>query len=428
MKNPFRLAALAGSLVLAASACGPGATTAPTTVPATGGPAASSGPAETQAAAKLSGKITLWHAYASSGGGAESAEVQGLNKLIANITAANPDLKIESVFVTFDNNTIFNNFKNESATGGGPDLFIAPNDSLGDMARGGYFADLSGKIDDVLANTSDVAVEGSKVDGKVYMVPESLKAVAMYYDTAKVATPPATTDELKTWISGGGKAGILTGAYFGWGFYSAFGGKIFDANNKCAATTGTGVADAINYVKSLNALPSAVVDSAYGKINDPFIAGNLDLILNGNWALADYRKARPTLGVAAFPNGPGGTGSSLTGTDGWYINAAASDSQQALAIAVAKYFVSAESQQIMVDTAGHVPANKSVTATDPLVKAFTDAVYKGFPRPQSAEFGQYWGPFGDAWTKAIPDDESAGADATTLVATACTTMDTANKK
>ena len=27
-------------------------------------------------------------------------------------------------------------------------------------------------------------------------VPESLKAVALYYDSAKVATPPATTDEL----------------------------------------------------------------------------------------------------------------------------------------------------------------------------------------------------------------------------------------
>lgn len=430
MKSPIRIAALVGSLAILVGACGPsGATTAPATgAPATTGPASSTGPQGTPAAAKLKGKVTLWHSYASSGGGAESAEVQGLNKLIANIKADNPELEIESVFVTFDNSTIFNNFKNESATGGGPDMFIAPNDDLGNMVRGGYFADLTGKIDDVLAATSEVAVEGSKVDGKVYMVPESLKAVAMYYDTAKVTTPPATTDELKTWISGGGKAGILTGAYFGWGWYSAFGGSIFDATGKCAATANTGVADAIKYVKDINGLSSAIVDSAYGKINDPFIAGDLDLIFNGNWALADYRKARPTLGVAAFPSGPGGAGSSLTGTDGWYINAAASADQQALAIEVAKYFVSAASQQVMVDMAGHVPANKSVTATDPLVKAFTEAVYKGFPRPQTAEFGQYWGPFGDAWTKAIPDDESAGADPTTLVATACTTMDTANKK
>jgi maltose-binding protein MalE len=66
-----------------------------------------------------------------------------------------------------------------------------------------------------------------------------------------------------------------------------------------------------------------------------------------------------------------------------------------------------------------------VTATDPLVKAFTEAVYKGFPRPQTAEFGQYWGPFGTAWTEVVPDDESAGTDPATSVATACTTMDAA---
>ena len=425
MKSPIRLVGLLGALAIVASACGPsGATTAPTTAATTAGETTT----PTEGAAKLSGKITLWHSYASSGGGAESAEVQALNKLIANVTAANPDLEIESIFVTFDNSTIFNNFKNESATGGGPDMFIAPNDDLGNMARGGYFADLTGKIDDVLAASSDVAGNGSKVDGVTYMVPESLKAVAMYYDTAKVTTPPATTDELLAWAQGGGKLGVLTGAYFGWGFYSAFGGAIFDADGKCAATANTGVADALNYVKSLNGVSTAVVDSAYTKINDPFIAGNLDIIFNGNWALADYRKARTTLGVASFLTGSGGQGKTLTGVDGWYINAAASADQQTLAIAVAKQFVSAESQQIMVDMAGHVPANKSVVATDALVKAFTDAVYKGDPRPQSAEFGNYWGPFGDAWTKAIPDDESAGEDPTTLVATACTTMDTANKK
>ena len=81
-------------------------------------------------------------------------------------------------------------------------------------------------------------------------------------------------------------------------------------------------ADAIGYVKSLNDLDTAVVDSNYAKINDPFLAGDLDLIFNGNWALADYRNARDTLAVGSFLSGPGGEGRTMTGTDGWYINAA----------------------------------------------------------------------------------------------------------
>ncbi|HET9852492.1 MAG TPA: extracellular solute-binding protein [Candidatus Limnocylindrales bacterium] len=426
MKHPIRLAGLLAGLAIVAGACGPGGTgsSAPTTAPGTGGAPSTTAPSS-DAPAALSGKITLWHSYGSSGGGAESAEVKALNQVIAAITTANPDLEIEAINVPFAD--IFKNFETESGTGGGPDMFIAPNDNLGSEVRGGYLLDLTGKIDGVIADTSDVAANGSMVDGKVYMVPESLKAVAMYYDSAKITTPPTTTDELKALVDGGGKVGVITGNYFGWGFYSAFGGKIFDDAGKCAATANTGIADAITYVRSLNEA-GATVDSDYAKINDPFIAGDLDLILNGNWALGDYRNARSTLAVAPFPSGPAGAGRSMTGVDGWYINSAISEEQQALAIAVASELVSAESQQIMVDTAGHVPANKNVTSTDALVKSFTDAIYAGDPRPQTAEFGNYWTPFADAWSKSIPDDESAGGDVTQLVADACAALDTLNSK
>ncbi len=426
MKHSIRLAGLLAGLAIVAGACGPGGTssTAPTTGPATGAPSTGA-PATDAPAPALSGKITLWHSYGSSGGGAESAEVKALNEVIAAITTANPDLEIEAINVPFAD--IFKNFETESGTGGGPDMFIAPNDNLGSEARAQYLLDLTGKIDGVLADTSDVAANGSMVDGKVFMVPESLKAVAMYYDSAKITTPPTTTDELKALVDGGAKVGIITGNYFGWGFYSAFGGEIFDDTGKCAATANTGVADAITYVRSLNEA-GATVDSDYGKINDPFIAGGLDLILNGNWALGDYRKARSTLAVGAFPTGPAGPGQSMTGVDGWYINSAISAEQQDLAIAVASELVSAESQQIMVDVAGHVPANKNITSSDALVKSFTDAIYAGDPRPQTVEFGNYWTPFGDAWSKSIPDDESAGGDVTQLVADACTALDTLNKK
>jgi arabinogalactan oligomer / maltooligosaccharide transport system substrate-binding protein len=411
MNQPLRLAALAATVAIAAAACGQGG----------GTPAAStaaSAPAATAAA--LSGKLTVWHSYGSSGGGAESAEVKALNQILAALKTKYPDLTIDAINVKFDD--LYKNFENESGTGGGPDMFIGPNDNLGNEVRGGYLEDLTGKIDDVLAASSDVSKNGSTVDGKPYMVPESLKAVAMYYDSAKVPTPPKTTDELMTFVKGGGKVGILTGAYFGWGFYSAFGGQILDASGKCTATANSGVADAIKYVADLNAA-GALVDSSYDKVNNAFKAGDVDIMLNGNWTLGDYKTARPSLGVAAFPSGPAGPGKSMTGVDGWYINAAGKNID--LAIAVAKELVSAESQAIEVSVAGHVPANKSVTASDPLVKAFTDAILQGDPRPQSKQFGNYWGPFGDAWSKAIPDDESAGGDPTALVATACTTMDAA---
>jgi arabinogalactan oligomer/maltooligosaccharide transport system substrate-binding protein len=410
MNTKIRLVALMAGATIFAAACGSSAvTTAPTTAPESTAP-------ESMAPAGLSGTLTVWHAYGSSGG---NAEFKAFSRILDNLKAKYPDLTVDALDVPFSD--IFTKFQTESAAGGGPDLFIAPNDSFGGMVRGNFLVDLTGKIDDVLANTADVATNGSSYDGKVYMVPEGLKAVAMYYDTVKVPTPPTTTDELMAFVQGGGKVGVITGAYFGWGFYNGFGGKIFDANGKCAATANSGVADAIKFVKDLKAA-GALVDPDYGKVNDAFKNGDIDIMFNGNWTLGDYRAARPDVGVAAVPAGPGGVSGTMVGVDGWYINA--SGKNQDLAIAFAKEMVNREAQGIYVDIAGHVPADKSVSIVDPLVKSFSDAVYQGDPRPQSAEFGNYWGAFGDAWNQILDNN----ADPATAVATACATMDTANNK
>jgi len=425
MHKSTKLVALLGALTIVVGACAAGAspTPAPATVAPTAGPTAAPAtpgpetPAPSVAPAGLSGTASAWHSYGSSGGG---AEFKAWTRIHEAISAANPDLKLDSLDVPFDQ--IFKKFEAESAAGGGPDMFIAPNDNFGNEVRGGFLANLDGKIDEVVANSSDVAVEGSKVNGQLFMVPESLKAVAMYYDSAKVPNPPKTTDELLAFVKGGGKVGLITGAYFGWGFYGSFGGKIFDENGKCAATANTGVGDAIKFYADLKAA-GALVDPDYGKVNDAFKSGKIDIMFNGNWTLGDYKQARPALAVASGPSGPGGGAfSSLVGVDGWYLNSASKN--QDLAIAVAAAAVSPAAQQLYTDIAGHVPANKNVSIIDPLVKAFADSFLQGTPRPQTREFGNYWGGFGDAWAQIL----DKGTDPQTAVATACQTMDKANGK
>src|SRR4030067_553755 len=133
-----------------------------------------------------SGEVTLWHAYQTG-----SAEESTLAELIANAQAAFPDLTINVLQIPFSE--IFDKYQTEVAAGGGPDMFVAPNDDLGNWARGGLVLELdtyrAGKLD----KTSTVGVEGMTVDGKLYGVPESAKAVALYYNTSLVDTPPTTT-------------------------------------------------------------------------------------------------------------------------------------------------------------------------------------------------------------------------------------------
>ena len=64
-----------------------------------------------------------------------------------------------------------------------------------------------------------------------------MKAVALFYNKEAFPTAPATTDDWKTNASKLGRVYGANGggAYYPWGLYRAFGGKILDDDGKCAA-------------------------------------------------------------------------------------------------------------------------------------------------------------------------------------------------
>src|SRR5437867_4534251 len=130
------------ALVLAAACGGQGGTNTPS---ATGGTAAGA----------ITGNITLWHAYGTGG-----SEETALNQLIDKIRTANPSAKITVLQVPFDQ--VFNKFQTEAAAGGGPDLFTAPNDELGNEVRANLLMSLDGKLAGSSRTSRSSASTGSK--------------------------------------------------------------------------------------------------------------------------------------------------------------------------------------------------------------------------------------------------------------------------
>ncbi|HVL54533.1 MAG TPA: extracellular solute-binding protein [Vitreimonas sp.] len=423
MKKTFRFAPMLAGLALVAAACGPGAATQS---PAATGPAATgtdasppvaTGEASPQTGEGLSGTITLWHSYGSGGG-----ETGALNTVLDQVRAENPDLTIEVVEQPFDQ--IFNKWRTDVAAGGGPDMFIAPNDSLGQDAREESLLNLDEYLDGnaALDGYHQVAIDGSKVDGTFYMVPESLKAVGLWYDKSAIATPPATHEELLAGVQDGTiKIGINQGVYHQFGWTGAFGGELMDDSGRCTADQG-GFADAFAYLKSLKDA-GAVFNTDGGALKTQFQTGEINAIIDGPWQTADFREALgENLAVAPIPDGPAGPANPLTGTDGWYINPNLDAEQAELAVNVALALTSPEAMQVFVDDAGHVPANPAVSINDEITQGFADAAEGGLPRPQNAEFNNWWGPFGDALNKVIDTDE----DPETAVADACQLMNEAS--
>ncbi|MGH2429889.1 MAG: sugar ABC transporter substrate-binding protein [Candidatus Limnocylindria bacterium] len=400
---------VAGLVLLAACT---GGDASPTAAPETDDPGTDEAqPAETGA---LSGELTVWHAY-SSGGESEGIAFEDVK---ARIEADNPDLTLTVLDVPFDQ--LFTNFQTEAAAGGGPDLFIAPNDSLGTQARAGLLLSLDDHLDEAfLGEQLQVAVDGSQVDGTFYAVPESLKAVAMFYNAATVAEPPTTTDELLAAVEDGTRVGLMQGAYHNWGWWYAFGGQVMDEGGRCVADE-TGVADAFAYLQSLRDAGAEIYTDG-AAFQDDFKVGNLDLIVEGPWFTGDAKTALgDDLGVAPMPEGPGGPAQPMTGVDGWYINASSANPELAVAFALA--MVQAENEQIFVDTAGHIPSNANIEIADPVTLTFAEAVETGFARPQNEELNNYWANFDNALAQLF----EAGADPEQAVADACAAMNEAN--
>ena len=189
-------------------------------------------------------------------------------------------------------------------------MFIAPNDSLGFQAREGVLADL----DAPLAGKPRRHDRGRRrrLQGRRQAlhgprVAQGRRACST--TRAKIATPPATTDELLAGVKDGTiKAGFFggtNGVYHNFGWWAAFGGQLMDDTGKCIADHDRCRRRASSTSPDLQAAGAKFYPN-YDDMANAFKAGDIDLIVDGPWATGGYKTAVPTLGVAPMPAGPSG--------------------------------------------------------------------------------------------------------------------------
>jgi maltose-binding protein MalE len=372
-------------------------------------PAAAAAPASAGAP-----EVAIWHGYSGSGTG----EAAALAQVLANVQARYPGITITAE--DHGPNVVFDYF--DQASGGNPDLLVYPNDYL-------YFEWLYAPMTDVTATvrarptTRGDAVRGSTVDGHIVQIPESLKAVALYYDKHAMPQPPVTTGQLMAALRNGRRLGIAGSeyglAYYAYGLYGAFGGQVIDGAGRCIADRTPGVANAMAWLRDAVAAGLTVYPDSQTAV-DAMANHQLDGFFDGNWefgTLVDAVGSR--LGVVPGPKGPGGPFRALVGVDGYVVNSASPDG--AAALTVAKAMTDRAAQKTFMQVAGHVPADASVGITDPRVQAFGVAIRQGFERPTTGEFYSYFNWFPQAFVDVLH-----GADPTQTVSDACAGMNADN--
>lgn len=369
---------------------------------------------ETVAPVQARAGLAVWHSFAEN-----SPAEQTLARLVAQAQQAAPNQAINLLRLPADQ--LLTRFETESAAGGGPDLLIADGSSLGRIARAGLLLPVDDQIAASLPTLAQASVEGQRVDGKLYGVPLTRSTVALYYNAAAVPNVPASTQALLDLTKGGTRIVLVRSAFYSYGFFGAFGGRLFDDAGRCVADQG-GFAEALAYLRELKTAGVQFVTSG-SEAEDMFRTGQADITINGDWLLDDFRTNRgDQLAVAALPAGPAGPATPLISGSTLLINV--NTAQAAPAFDLALFLSSAEAQQQFVDQARIIPANTQAAIADNALGGFAASALAGVARPQQPEMQAFWTPFDAALAEVL----DVNVDPAAAVQAACAAMNAANGK
>jgi maltose-binding protein MalE len=362
----------------------------------------------------ISGDLTVWYVYFPG-----SSEEAALKTVINNAEQQYSSLRIEATYIPYGE--ILSKYRNAVEAGGGPDMFLMPNDDIGGLARSSYIMPLDKYLEGHLDQVFQLAINGMKVDGKIYGIPESSKVLALFYNKTLVPIPPSNTEDLRQLVQSQKAFAAPITSYDLFPFSGGFGDNLFDSHNKCIADQG-GWVDMMQYLLDLQKFGAQFVDNRE-QLDALFESGQVAMVINGPWALVDYKAHLGNqLGVSPIPSGSSGPANPILGVDGFYVNPKSPRGK--LAVQVALILTNQQSSQIFTNLGGHVPVRADVTSNDSFIDYFRQAETTALVRPQNAEFTNYWSPFQDMFTNVLKGNISSKEG----IATACKLMNQANGK
>jgi arabinogalactan oligomer/maltooligosaccharide transport system substrate-binding protein len=267
--------------------------------------------------------VTFWNQM-------NDQEIPVAKDLVTQFEASHPDIKIDMTQIPFTG--YVQKFATAAQAGQAPDIIRVDNapDTQG-LAAQGLLTDLTSKIS--AADKADfvpAALKGGEYNGKIYSVPQTVDALALYYNKALfkskgVKQPPATLAQLVTDCQkfGAGKGLFLNAdSYWIQPWIWGYGGGLVDMSKKqilVGSTKSIAGWSAFNSLfQNKCALANKDFTNSYTNMQTAFKNGQVAMIVNGPWASTDLLsgpafKSSTNLGVAVIPPGPGGQGSPIGG-------------------------------------------------------------------------------------------------------------------
>ncbi|MBA3459297.1 MAG: extracellular solute-binding protein [Deltaproteobacteria bacterium] len=336
----------------------------------------------------------LWHAY-------NGTEASALTRSAARWNAEHPDQPLELVGVPY---AAFADKLTSAIPGGnGPDLFIYPQDRIGDWADSGVIEPIEFWVDEArAARFTDEAVESMAYKGSLWGLPVAVKSIALYYRTDLVATPPTTTDALIALAPEMTKRRGYAVAYANVDLYGhapwlfGFGGRIVDEDGNLAIATPEAAA-AMAFARDLVATGVAPGHAEGPLVATLFNEGKAATVMSGPWFQSDIAAGVPWK-VATLPtvSATGKPAAPFLGAEGMLMSARAKDKDTAFAImdALTSDASAIERAKIARQVVPNIHAyDDQEIAADPTLRAFRDQLAHTVPMPKGAAMRMVWTPY-----------------------------------
>ncbi|MFC5054621.1 extracellular solute-binding protein [Saccharothrix xinjiangensis] len=364
-----------------------------------------------------SGEVTFWD----TSGPNESPVFTKL----AQDCATKGGYKVKAETVAFDQ--ALNNYRTAAQGGQGPDVFRAEVAWVPQLAKLGYVVDLTGT--ELAGDTSDfleTPLGSTKFEGKSYGVPQVTDSLALFYNKKLLADagvePPKTWAEVQAAAAklGGEKTIFINNdAYYALPFIYGAGGDLVDADAKEIVVNSAENVKALETAKGLLDAKAATTAldpaNSYNNMQAAFTSGEVAMVVNGPWSVADYLKGAAftdaaNLGIAPVPGETAGEGSAPVGGHNYVIRQGtkAKDSSVKFIACMS----SVESQVAVAKELGLLPTRKSAyenadVKANEVVSAFEPVVTSAHARAWIPEGGQLFDPLKIAYADFLAGKKDA---------------------
>ncbi|MCX7923696.1 MAG: maltose ABC transporter substrate-binding protein [Clostridia bacterium] len=304
-----------------------------------------------------------------------------------------------TVKVMFDQRN-FQTYTQAATSSKGPDImFGMPHNDLGVFQKADLLAEVPGNLIDK-SKYVDVAITAVTHGGKMYALPLAMDAMALFYNTDMVQTPPETFDEF---IEQAKKVGFMyniADLYSSYAFLAGNGAYVFKNTDGTYDISDIGLGNE-GAVKGYDLLGKFVREYKFmgadctGDIaRGNFQSGKIGFLLGGPWDVDGFNKNGVKFAVCPLPKLNGKIMPTFVGIQAAFVSSKSKNQDEAWDL---MKYLAENSPMPLLKTGNRIPVlkaelEKPEVKENKTMQAFSEQSRNGDPIPNVPETNSAWDP------------------------------------